>query len=1174
MTLGFEATPLTADQVLNLYLYGAASTPADLLSANLVRSADAEATIFSVSRASYITEGPGRFANPSRFDVVQSFFSGDLTSAIDQDLIEFGRQYTEDEIESILEQVSGRTFSRIIELDQKLFADDIDDYAERVLIWNNTAFEIDETTARFVVNADGTREIVNFRVKEFVNPGTFENFDLNGGDTLTNIANVFLEDRIDPSGIGRKVNFIFIDDYQAYTYTSNSYINDLLTVVQSSSSNQLRLPEILDLTESVFNNDGAIRFLDGIERVVVYGSIGDDTLIGTQAKNIDVANQAFLQDFVQNGVAYVAGEGNDIVTATEADDRLLTGAGDDLLSGGAGNDELDGGNGVDTADYSSEVGSNGITVLALPIQPPFSLPNFEVTDTYGDVDTLISIEVLIASNGTDVIDLDGFTGSIGIDGGGGNDTLTGGTGGDSLFGGEGIDSVAGGDGADILGNLRPASFDYAALSQSERQALIATEFLDTEIVIQLDGGLGDDIYLIDVSQEYGETNVHWNFFFDQDAGTKLFVRNIDTGFIDAVGGGITTFAFLNPGSPGNMENPEDPIPGSDPMAHYHHGFVSDSGAFYYIGMTVDEGLDTSTTNLSLMRYSSIEQFLSVIGIGFGSPDGGAPLIQASFSDPNGGPNSVGLSVADLVKGTLSDLGLDDDETAEDEPTPSGLIAGVSLMQSGFGQPLNVSGTAAADFVVATAAGASVVASLGGGDDTLKSGSGADSIVGGHGNDLLEAGEGADSLDGGLGFDSLDGGDGVDAADYSTRSGGVSVNLFSGTATTGGSLNASGFYSGGALEDTLTLIENILGTAFGDRLVGANVASVIHAGGGGDRVSGFAGADLFWGEAGNDTLEGGDGADTLVGAAGNDSLNGGAGADTIDYSEKTGGVSVNLVNNVVITGGALNAGGFYQGGANEDTLAAIENAIGSAYGDRLVGASAGSFLSGAGGNDRISGVAGADSLHGGSATDTLEGADGADTLNGGTGYDTLDGGANTDTADYSDRTGGVNINLTNGTGITGGSLNASGTYVGGFTEDSLIAVENVTGSDFGDRLVGVSAGSRLEGRGGNDNISGLSGADTLVGGAGNDTLGGGAGNDTFEFASGFGADRITDLAEGAGAGDVIRLVGLGAAFNSFAEVIAAASQSGGDVVFNFGGGNTITVASATVAGFAADDFTFG
>ncbi len=572
MALGFEGRPLTADEVLNLYLYGAATTPVDLLSASLVRPDDAAPTTFSVSRASYITEGPGRFANPSRFDVVQSFFSGDLTSAIDQGLIEFGRQYTEGEIESILEQVSGRTFSPIVELDQKLFVDDIDDYAERVLIWNNTAFEIDETTARFVVYSDGSREIVNFRVKEFVNPDAFENFDLQGGDALTNIANVFLEDRIDPSGIGRTVNFTFSDDYQPYTYTSNSYINDLLTVVQPSASNLLRLPEILDLAQSVFNNDGAIRFLDGIERPIIYGSTGDDVLAGTQAKNIDLADHDFLRAFLQNGIAYVAGDGNDTVLATEANDRLHAGAGNDVLSGGAGDDEYDGGEGTDTADYSVEIGANGIIVRVLPIQPPLLLPNFEVTDTYGDIDTLISIELLIATGGADVINLNGFTGSIGIDGGGGNDTLTGGTGDDSLFGGEGIDSVVGGAGDDLLGNLQGPNFSYLFLTPAARDALATSEGIDNTIDIQLAGGLGQDVYLVDIAQNFALSNINRVFLYDEDAGTKIFVRDIETGSIDALGGEIVVLSFVRPGGPGDPDA-EVPIPPSDPSTINHFGFL-------------------------------------------------------------------------------------------------------------------------------------------------------------------------------------------------------------------------------------------------------------------------------------------------------------------------------------------------------------------------------------------------------------------------------------------------------------------------------------------------------------------------------------------------------------------------------------------------------------------------
>ena len=473
--------------------------------------------------------------------------------------------------------------------------------------------------------------------------------------------------------------------------------------------------------------------------------------------------------------------------------------------------------------------------------------------------------------------------------------------------------------------------------------------------------------------------------------------------------------------------------------------------------------------------------------------------------------------------------------------------------------------------------------FGEGDDTVEGGPLNEDFVGNGGADRLLGDGGADTLAGGAGNDTLDGGAAVDTADYSATPGAVSVNLSTGQSISDGTLNASGFYVGGALEDTLISIENIVGSEFGDRLVAASAGSMINGGGGGDRISGLGGQDSFLGGAGADTIEGGANADTIQGGLGNDTLDGGTAFDTLDYSDKTGGVNVNVINGVALTGGFINASGFYQGGAQEDTILNFENILGTGVADRLIAGSTSARIEGRGGNDFLFTFSGNDTLFGGegndfistaNSTDRLFGENGNDTLNGGTGLDTLDGGAGLDTADYADRTGGVNVNLFSGAAITGGALNASGFYVGGFTEDSLVSIESATGSSFGDRLVASLASGRLDGRGGDDNLSGLTGNDTLVGGAGNDTLAGGAGNDTFEFASGAGADRITDFAEGAGAGDVIRLVGLGAAFDSFAEVIAAASQSGGDVVFNLGGGNTITVANATVAGFAADDFTFG
>jgi Ca2+-binding RTX toxin-like protein len=455
---------------------------------------------------------------------------------------------------------------------------------------------------------------------------------------------------------------------------------------------------------------------------------------------------------------------------------------------------------------------------------------------------------------------------------------------------------------------------------------------------------------------------------------------------------------------------------------------------------------------------------------------------------------------------------------------------------------------------------------GDGNDSLTDSGGDDSIIGGDGNDVISESSvsGVDTLsgDGGddlifvgstIGADSFAGGAGVDTIDWSTSTqNGGNFNLGAGTAAS--LLNT----------ETMTGFENLKGT------------------GGADTITGSAASNLLRGLAGNDSIFGAQSADTIQGGDGNDTLDGGTAFDTVDYSDKGGGVNVNVINGVALTGGFINSSGFYQGGTQEDTISNFENIIGTSFADRLIAGSTSAVIDAGGGNDFIFAFSGNDTLRGGSgddqistalSSDMLFGESGNDTLNGGTGLDTLDGGADSDTATYADRSGGVNVNLLAGTATTGGALNGAGFYAGGFVEDSLVSVENIIGSNFGDRLVTSNANGRIDAGLGADNISGLNGADTLNGGAGNDTMSGGAGNDTFIFATGSGADRITDMVEGAGVADVINLQGFGASFDTFGEVIAAATQVGGDVVFNFGSGNTLTVVSATVAGFAANDFTF-
>jgi len=101
----------------------------------------------------------------------------------------------------------------------------------------------------------------------------------------------------------------------------------------------------------------------------------------------------------------------------------------------------------------------------------------------------------------------------------------------------------------------------------------------------------------------------------------------------------------------------------------------------------------------------------------------------------------------------------------------------------------------------------------------------------------------------------------------------------------------------------------------------------------------------------------------------------------------------------------------------------------------------------------------------------------------------------------------------------------------------------------------STADRLYGGYGNDHLFGQSGPDILDGGAGDDILTGGGGYDVFIFHEG--RDRITDFAPTV---DRLRLDdALWSGQLTAAQVVDRhAKVTGGDVVFDFGGGDTLTL----------------
>ena len=155
------------------------------------------------------------------------------------------------------------------------------------------------------------------------------------------------------------------------------------------------------------------------------------------------------------------------------------------------------------------------------------------------------------------------------------------------------------------------------------------------------------------------------------------------------------------------------------------------------------------------------------------------------------------------------------------------------------------------------------------------------LVGGAGNDLLDGGTGDDYLDGGAGADQLIGGDGFDGADYSGSNAAVTVNLTTGTGS-----------GGHAQGDTLSGIELINGSAFGDTLSGSSASDVIYGGAGNDIIHGGSGNDYLFGGDGNDTIFADAGDDMLDGGAGDDALNGGIDNDVYVVTRNAGNDRIN------------------------------------------------------------------------------------------------------------------------------------------------------------------------------------------------------------------------------------------------------------------------------------------
>jgi len=224
----------------------------------------------------------------------------------------------------------------------------------------------------------------------------------------------------------------------------------------------------------------------------------------------------------------------------------------------------------------------------------------------------------------------------------------------------------------------------------------------------------------------------------------------------------------------------------------------------------------------------------------------------------------------------------------------------------------------------------------GGVDTI---SGIERLEGSRMADRFTGSDADEQFTGLRGNDTINGGGGVDMVryDWDARWGGtfaVNVNLATGIAT-----------DGWGNTDRLLNIEDVLGSA------------------------------------GNDTIVGNSRDNLIIGDQGVDVINGGLGRDTVDFYS---GVTTNgAIVNLSLTMQQVQNDGF----GNRETLVSIENLWGTFLDDSFTGNGFANDLYGDAGSDTLSGGGGNDTLNGGAGADTLTGGTGADVFV----FDSWDGG---------------------------------------------------------------------------------------------------------------------------------------------------------------------------------------
>ncbi|MBO6945177.1 hypothetical protein [Altererythrobacter sp.] len=800
---------------------------------------------------------------------------------------------------------------------------------------------------------------------------------------------------------------------------------------------------------------------DGQTVYLIVGTDDDDFIVADELDNAlsGLAGNDFLEGSGGDDLVF-GGDGSDFVRGGDGNDLVFGGAGNDYVRGDAGDDYIDGGDGADRAGYFTA--PSAVTV-------DLELQGAAQDTGGGGFDTLVSIEHLSGSEFADTLLGDA-----------GNNWLWG-----SVFNGTNGDYIDGRDGDDVI-----------EFGDGVGHVLIGGEGNDTlsagSARIVTEEGVTISLALQGVEQDTGLATITATGFENLDGSA-----NDDTLIGDEFDNRLTGQAGSDQlqGGAGNDEIYGDASYTVDTRPFGRSGEI---GLYTQDGAAGDDVLDGGDGDDMLYGQGG-NDFLTG-GAGNDLIDGGDGFDFASYFDASAGVTVDLSNLGPQVTGHGTDTLL----------SIEGLI--------GSSSDDTLSGSEVGNFINGA-----------GGSDTINGAGGDDLIIAYNGTNIA-----------------VDGGSNAAGGDT------LSVTGFLGAVTLSLELDgidqSSTDVFGSTTTFNLTGIENLSGELLGDVLTGDAGDNILAGDHGSDVLSGGAGNDTLYGDSefvrdndqfivanaddrvfssgfvdgdGDDTLDGGEGDDTLIGEGGDDALDGGDGDDVAVYSgsradyvitanadgtwtiedtvaDRDGTDTLTSIERVQFDGDEQTV--YLVTGTDADDFTSLDGTIVSGAGllmagpgDSYVNGLAGyDVLFGQGGSDVLLGADGGDFLRGFAGDDAIYGEGGDDYVRGDEGDDLLDGGDGFDRASYFNQEAPVTVDLA----IVGPQ------FTGAFTgTDTLVSVEHVTGTPYGDTFFGnegdnwiwggnnnLDQGDTIDGRGGDDVIEfGIGTGHVLEGGDGNDTL---------------------------------------------------------------------------------------